>query len=285
MRMNINLYLTLARIHRPIGIWLLMFPAWWGVALGSAHFPPLLLLFLMTCGAVIMRSAGCVYNDIVDKDLDGRVARTATRPLAAGALSPKDALAFLLLLLIGGALILFSLPLAAILTGFVALGLVFLYPWMKRITYWPQFFLGLTFNMGILMGWLCEQQTLSLTPLLFYGGAIFWTIGYDTIYAFQDRKDDLLIGVKSSAIATSSAPKFFLSLFYGGALVLWAAGGKQAHFGGIYWFFLSLIGFHFLWQTFTLQENNTPNCRKRFESNTIIGVLLFLGIVFSHIID
>lgn len=155
---------------------------------------------------------------------------------------------------------------------------------MKRITYWPQFFLGLTFNIGIFMGWLSLHPNLSLTPFLFYGGAILWTLGYDTIYAFQDREDDLLIGVKSSAIAISSAPKFFLSLFYGGGLMCWAMGGKQSHFGWVYWFFLSLVSLHLVWQITTLREDDADNCLKRFKSNTNVAILLFLGILFSRFI-
>ncbi|MBY0292363.1 MAG: 4-hydroxybenzoate octaprenyltransferase [Alphaproteobacteria bacterium] len=283
--MTLNASLRLMRLHRPIGIWLLMFPAWWGIALASPSWPPLFLLLLFASGAVLMRSAGCVYNDMIDKDFDAKVARTAMRPLAVGELSSKKALFILLCLLGCSAFILFSLPWPVILTGFIALGLVFLYPWMKRITYWPQLFFGLTFNIGILMGWLSLHPALSLTPLFFYGGAILWSIGYDTIYAFQDREDDLLIGVKSSAIAISSAPKLFLCLFYGGTLILWGMGGKEAQLGWIYWFFLSLIALQLAWQIFSLKEGNAMNCQRKFESNTSIGFLLFLGIVFSHLID
>lgn len=231
-----------------------------------------------------MRSAGCVYNDIIDKDFDAQVRRTASRPLAAGEISSKKAFIFLSFLLAASALILFRLPSLVILTGFGALGLVLLYPWMKRITYWPQLFLGVTYNIGILMGWFCLHAQLSLVPLFFYGGAILWTIGYDTIYAFQDRTDDLLIGVKSSAIAISSAPKLFLSLFYGGALFFWGMGGKEAHLGWIYWVFLGLIALQLAWQVLSLREENARNCLKRFQSNAAIGILLLLGIVVSRLI-
>jgi 4-hydroxybenzoate polyprenyltransferase len=283
--MNLAAYIKLARLNRPVGIWLLMFPAWWGLALASPTWPPLFLLLFFACGAVLMRSAGCVYNDMIDKDFDAKVRRTATRPLAAGEVSSKEALSLLLFLLGGSALILFSLPPSVILTGFVALVLVFLYPWMKRITYWPQFFLGLTFNIGILMGWLSLQSTLSYVPFLFYGGAILWAMGYDTIYAFQDLEDDLFVGVKSSAIAISAAPKLFLSLFYGGALILWGMGGREAHLGWMYLFFLGLITLHMAWQISSLREDDSDNCLKRFKSNTNVGFLLFLAIVFSRLID
>ncbi|MBI2707222.1 MAG: 4-hydroxybenzoate octaprenyltransferase, partial [Proteobacteria bacterium] len=213
--MKITLYLKLARLHRPQAIWLLLLPAWWGIALASPGFPPLLFLFLFGAGALLMRSAGCIYNDIIDKDFDAKVRRTATRPLAAGDLNLKEAVIFLGLLLGVAAIILFTLPLPVIGTGFIALSLVFLYPWMKRLTYWPQLFLGFTFNIGLIMGWLSLSPTLSSVPLLFYGGAILWTLGYDTIYALQDMEDDLLVGVKSSALVVSSFVKFFLSLVYG----------------------------------------------------------------------
>lgn len=283
--MNFNAYVKLARLHRPVGIWLLMFPAWWGIALARPGWPAPLLLVLFAIGAILMRSAGCVYNDMIDKDFDAKVTRTANRPLAAGIISIKEAIGILIFLLGTSALILFSLPFPVIMTGFVALGLVFLYPWMKRITYWPQLFLGFTFNIGILMGWLCLTPTLSLVPFLFYAGAIFWTLGYDTIYAFQDREDDLLVGVKSSTFAIASAPKFFLSLFYASALLLWGIGGQMAHLGWIYLLFLGLIFFHFIWQILSLNKENPNNCLKRFSSNTQIGLLLFIAIVFSRVIN
>jgi len=283
--MTFNAYIKLARLHRPVGIGLLLFPAWWGLALASLSWPipPLLVLFAL--GAILMRSAGCVYNDIIDKDFDARVTRTAARPLAAGIVSIKEAYGLLIFLLGVSALILFSLPLPTIITGFIALALVFLYPWMKRITYWPQLFLGFTFNIGIFMGWLSVHPILSLTPFVFYAGAIFWTLGYDTIYAYQDMEDDLLVGVKSSTFVISAAPKLCLSLFYASALILWGIGGQMARLGWIYILFLSLIFFHFIWQILTLKKQDPSNCLKRFVSNTQIGLLLFIGIVFSRVIN
>lgn len=282
---KLNVYIRLARLHRPIGIWLLLFPSWWGIALASPQWPSFKFLILFGCGAVIMRSAGCIYNDIIDKDFDKKVRRTASRPLASGELSIKESLFFLLTLLTTAALILLSLPLPAILVGFIALSLVLFYPWMKRFTYWPQLFLGITFNIGIFLGWLCLQPTLSLIPALFYGGAIFWTIGYDTIYAFQDREDDLLAGIKSSALVVSTTPKLFLSLVYSAALILWVMGGIKAELIWIYWVLLSFIAMHLAWQVLSLKEDIPANCLKRFVSNTSIGILLFLAIVFSRLID
>ncbi len=281
---KITSYLKLARLHRPVGILLLLFPAWWGLGLASYGVPSNSLIILFALGALLMRSAGCVYNDIIDMNLDAQVTRTSTRPLATGELTKNEALAFLILLLMGAAVILFFLPAPVILTGFLALGLVLVYPWMKRITYWPQLFLGFTFNIGILMGWLCLKP-LSMVPFLFYGGAILWTIGYDTIYALQDKEDDLLIGVKSTAILVSGAPRLFLSGVYGLALVFWGVGGAVANLGWIYWVFWVLIYLLIFWQVLTLREDVPDNCMKRFESNAYIGLLLFLGIVFSHLID
>lgn len=282
---NFKKYVTLARLHRPVGIWLTLLPGWWGLALASSAFPCLSLLFLFACGATFMRSAGCIYNDIIDKDFDRNVKRTASRPLASGEVSLREALGVLFFFLLGGAMVLFALPLHVILIGFLTLVLIFLYPWMKRITYWPQLFLGITFNMGILLGWLCLQPNLTLIPLFFYGGAILWTLGYDTIYALQDIEDDLLVGVKSSAIAVFKAPKLFLGIVYGLSFSLWAIGGKEAGLKGTYWFFLGLIFFQFVWQIFSLEEDNIESCLNRFKANINVGILLFLGIVFSRLID
>lgn len=232
-----------------------------------------------------MRSAGCVYNDIIDKDLDSKVRRTARRPLASGELSIREAYGFLFLLLISSALILFSLPQRVILIGFIALGLVLIYPWMKRITYWPQLFLGMTFNIGVLMGWLSIESHLSFVPLLFYSGAIFWTIGYDTIYAFQDREDDHLVGIKSTALLVSSYPKLFIGSLYAVTLAFWFLGGREAHLSWPFWFLYALIGIHFMWQVLSLRVDDSENCLNRFSSNINSGLLLFLGIVFSRFID
>jgi 4-hydroxybenzoate polyprenyltransferase len=232
-----------------------------------------------------MRSAGCVYNDLIDKEYDAKVKRTAVRPLASEELSPYQAKVFLVTLLLGGALILFMLPYPVILTGFIALILIFLYPWMKRITYWPQAFLGLTFNIGLIMGWLSLENTLSLIPLMFYAGAILWTLGYDTIYGFQDIQDDLMVGVKSSSIAVAQKPRIFLSVVYGGTLFLWGYAGALAKLHWIYWVFWIFIYLLLFWQVLTLRIDNPLNCLKRFESNIYIGLLLYLGIVFSYLID
>src|SRR5215469_348452 len=194
-------YARLARLDRPIGTWLLLFPGWWGIALASERWPDPMLLLLFAIGAVSMRGAGCTLNDLADRHYDGQVARTRLRPLPSGAVSVRRAIVFLVLQLALGATVLLSLNWPTVLLGCAVLGLIGTYPFMKRITYWPQVFLGLNFNWGALLGWTAVTGALAPPPLLLYVGGVFWTIGYDTIYAHQDKEDDVRIGVKSSAIA------------------------------------------------------------------------------------
>lgn len=283
--MQMEGFIKLARIRQPVGILLLLFPSWWGLALASPELPSFYYLFVFALGAILMRSAGCVYNDMVDKDFDKKVRRTIHRPIASGEIPVYQGVLFLLALLAPAALILFSLPAACILVGLIALTLVFIYPWMKRITYWPQVFLGITFNTGIFIGWFAITPNLSLSPIFLFMGAILWTIGYDTIYAFQDRTDDLLAGVKSSALVVASYPKFFLSIIYGLVLLFWIMAGKTSQLGLTYWIFLTSIAIHFAWQVKTLEINKASNCFERFSSNVNVGFLLFIAIVFSRLID
>ena len=211
-------YCRLARLDRPIGTMLLLWPCFWGISLaaGSRSWPDLRLLALFAVGALVMRAAGCVINDIADRDFDARVARTAGRPLASGALTPLNAWLFLSALLAGGLVILLQLNRTAIILGLAALPLVGVYPFMKRITWWPQAWLGLTFNWGALMGWAAAGGGADWWPALaLYGAGIVWTLGYDTIYAHQDKEDDALIGVKSSArrLGDATRPCVFNILF------------------------------------------------------------------------
>src|SRR5690348_7601150 len=215
-------YARLARLDRPIGTWLLLFPGWWGIALAAERWPDPLLLLLFAVGAVAMRGAGCTLNDIADRHYDAQVARTRLRPLPSGAVSVRGAAIFLLLQLAVGAAILFSLNRTSILLGCAVLALIGTYPFMKRITYWPQVFLGLNFNWGALLGWAAVTGAVAIPSLLLYLGGVLWTIGYDTIYAHQDKEDDVLIGVKSSAIALGPRTRPWLFAFYGAALMLWA---------------------------------------------------------------
>jgi len=187
-------YARLARLDRPIGTWLLLFPGWWGIALAGPRWPDPLLLALFALGAIVMRGAGCTLNDIADRDYDGRVARTRTRPIPSGRVSVRQAAMFMAAQLAVGASILLSLNRPSIALGFAVLGLIAAYPYMKRITYWPQLFLGLNFNWGALIGWTAVTGGLGWPPALLYLGGIFWTLGYDTIYAHQDKEDDARIG-------------------------------------------------------------------------------------------
>jgi 4-hydroxybenzoate polyprenyltransferase len=275
-------YVRLARLDRPIGTWLLLFPAWWGIALASQRWPDPLLLLLFAIGAVAMRGAGCTLNDIADRDYDARVARTRLRPLPSGAVSVRQAVIFLLLQLAIGAAILFSLNRTTILLGFVVLGLIGTYPFMKRITYWPQVFLGLNFNWGALIGWTAVTGTLARPSLLLYLGGVFWTIGYDTIYAHQDKDDDVRIGIKSSAIALGEQTRPWLFVFYGIALVAWAAAGRTAGLGAMFWVGLAAAAAQLAWQAVRVATEDPADCLSKFRSNRAVGWLILGGIVAGH---
>jgi 4-hydroxybenzoate polyprenyltransferase len=277
-------WLKLARVDRPIGVWLLMWPCWWSAALaadGAWPDPRLLALFLV--GAFVMRTAGCVINDIMDRDFDARVERTKTRPLASGAISVRAALVFLVLLLLAGLAILVQLDRAAILVGAASLGLVALYPFMKRITYWPQLFLGLTFNWGALVGWAAVRGEVGLPALILYAGSIAWTIGYDTIYAHQDKEDDLAIGIKSTALRFGDQTKTWVAGFYVLFMLGLIAAGVMA---GLAWpFYLLLAGAagHFVWQVATADLDDPASCRRRFVSNEQLGLIVFAAIVAGQV--
>jgi len=281
----IELLFEIMRLHRPIGIWLLMLPCWFGLAYVSPSFPNPWYLMLFALGATVMRGAGCIYNDIVDRDLDAQVERTKGRPIARGDLTVPQAIVFIVILSMIGAIILYQFPGKAILAGVASLFLVMGYPWMKRITYWPQAFLGVTFNWGIWVAWGTQDQNLSLGIICLFLGSLLWTIGYDTIYAHQDREDDLLVGMKSSAIKFGEKTKPALWVLYGGSVLLWFIAGALA---GLHkWFYggMIAIAIHFIWQILTLDINNGPNCAQRFFSNTYVGLILFISIVLGRILN
>ena len=272
-------YARLARLDRPIGWWLLLLPCWWSVALASAGWPSLALLLLFFVGAVAMRGAGCTWNDIVDRDIDAAVARTRLRPLPSGAVTLKGALAFLALQCLIGLGVLLSFNSFAILLGFSSLLLVAIYPFMKRITYWPQLVLGLAFNWGALMGWAAVHGSLTAAPLLLYLGAVAWTIGYDTIYAHQDKEDDALIGVKSTALKFGEATQKWLWLFYGLAFIALAGAGAAAGLGPFFYPVLAMGAALLVWQIVTLDINDPARCLRLFRSNRDFGLVLFAAIV------
>jgi 4-hydroxybenzoate polyprenyltransferase len=275
-------YARLARLDRPIGTWLLLFPGWWGIALASGGWPDLALLLLFAIGAVVMRGAGCTLNDIADRHYDGLVARTRLRPLPSGAVSVRQAAVFLLLQLALGAAVLFSLNRTSVLLGFAVLGLIGTYPFMKRVTYWPQVFLGLNFNWGALIGWTAVVGALAWPSLLLYLGGVFWTIGYDTIYAHQDKEDDIRIGVKSSAIALGSRTRPWLFAFYGTALLLWAAAGHAAGLGMMFWVGLAATAWQLTWQATRVATDDPTDCLTKFRSNRVVGWLMLAGIIAGH---
>lgn len=277
-------YLRLARLDRPIGTWLLLFPGWWAIALAAPHWPDWRLMALFAIGAIVMRGAGCTFNDIVDRDFDGRVARTRARPIPSGAVSVRGAAAFLTIQLAIGAAVLFSLDETAIVLGVAVLALVGTYPFMKRITYWPQLFLGLNFNWGAIVGWAAVTGTLAAPALLLYAGGIFWTLGYDTIYAHQDKEDDVLIGVKSSALALGAATRPALFAFYAATVALWSAAAVAADLAWPIWLALLLVSAHFAWQAARVRVDDPADCLAKFRANRWTGWVLLIGIVAARVV-
>jgi 4-hydroxybenzoate polyprenyltransferase len=275
-------YARLARLDRPIGTWLLLFPGWWGIALASPRWPDWWLMLLFAVGALVMRGAGCTLNDIADRDYDGQVARTRLRPIPSGRVTVRQAAIFMTLQLAIGAAILFSLNRTSILLGVAVLGLIATYPYMKRITYWPQLFLGLNFNWGALIGWTAVTGALAWPPVLLYLGGICWTLGYDTIYAHQDKEDDARIGVKSSALALGNKTRPFLFLFYGAATAFWLAAGIADGLHPVFLAGLGLAGTQLAWQAVMVDINDPIDCLGKFRSNRVVGWLLLAGIAVSH---
>ena len=276
-------YARLARWDRPIGTWLLLFPAWWGIALAAQGWPDPLLLVLFAIGAAAMRGAGCTFNDIADRDYDGKVARTRLRPLPSGRVTVLQAGLFMTAQLAVGAAVLFSLNPVCWLLGVAVLALIGTYPFMKRITYWPQLFLGLNFNWGAILGWSAATGALAWPPVLLYVGGIFWTLGYDTIYAHQDKEDDARIGVRSSALALGERTRPFLFAFYAAALALWGVAGHLAALGAPFWIGLAGAALQLGWQAMWVDIDDPGDCLGKFRSNRLVGWLLFAGIIAGHL--
>ena len=266
----------LARLDRPIGWWLLFWPGAWAVVLagGAGERWPLILWLLL--GSIAMRGAGCVFNDIVDRDLDRKVARTAARPLASGAVSLKTAWVWLIFLCLVGLVVLLQLRPYAQLVSLGSLALVAAYPFMKRITGWPQIWLGLVFSWAALVGWSEVAGALTLPGLFLYAGTIFWVVGYDTIYALQDREDDALIGIGSSALSMGRHVRAGVTICYLAALSLWAGALWQVRPQWLALAALLPMAAHLLWQVGTLKEDGADPLAK-FRSNRFAGLLMFLG--------
>jgi 4-hydroxybenzoate polyprenyltransferase len=274
-------YARLARLDRPIGTWLLLFPGWWSLTMAAPAKPDLGLMALFAVGALLMRGAGCSFNDIVDREFDGRVARTATRPIPSGAVSVRAAAIFLGLQLLLALIVLLQMNGFTIALGAGSLALVATYPFMKRITYWPQAFLGLTFNWGALLGWAAATGSLQAPAVLLYAGGIAWTLFYDTIYAHQDKEDDALIGVKSTALKLGASTRPWLILFAVVALGFWIAAFASAGLGWAAYLGLAAAGLLFAHQIRAADFDDPADCLAKFNAHRWLGWMLLAGILLS----
>jgi len=285
---HLNLFIELTRLNNPIGYMLLFWPCLWGLTLvydfnGEiiTYFKYLTLFFL---GSIIMRSAGCIVNDIADKEFDKKVQRTKNRPVASGKISVKLAWFYTLTLCFFAFLILINFNLFTIILAIGSIPFAFTYPLMKRFTYWPQFFLGITFNYGIILGWVSINDSLNLAPVILYIGAIFWTLGYDTIYGFQDIKDDEIIGLKSTSIKFKKKPSLFLISCYLITITCLLVIGTIMKFNFIFYTFLIIPFLHlFFYQIKNLNIEISENCSKIFRSNNTLGFLIFINLLLGKI--
>ena len=285
---HLNLFIELTRLKRPIGYMLLFWPCAWGLTLVydfskslQIYFYYLLLFFL---GSVLMRSAGCIVNDVLDRNFDKKVTRTKNRPIASGKISVKIGLLYALILCSLAFLVLINFNHFTILIALASMPLAFTYPLMKRFTYWPQLFLGITFNYGLILGWTSMSERIDIVPIIFYIGAIFWTLGYDTIYGFQDIKDDEIIGVKSTSIKFKGTAKFFLIICYFFFTSSLLVGGYIMNFNLIYFLFLLLPIMHlFFFQINTFNSKNPSLCLRIFRSNNYLGIIIFSNILIGRL--
>ncbi len=283
-------YLQLMRADRPIGTWLLLWPCLWSIVLASHYhgssdlLPNIQLIILFSVGAFVMRGAGCVVNDLWDREADAKVERTKSRPLPSGRVTVTGAFVFLACLCIIGLIILLQLNRFTQIVGAFSLILIVTYPLMKRITYWPQLMLGFTFNWGALMGWAAVSQTIEPPALLLYAGGIFWTLGYDTIYAHQDKDDDEAIGVKSTALRFKDKTHLWISAFYVLTFLLFLTAGWASQMGLVFYTGLIIAGCHLIYQVRKLDIDDRELCLKLFKSNHHFGFLVFLSILAGHMI-
>ena len=285
---HLNLFIELTRLNKPIGYMLLFWPCVWGLTLVydfnseiNTYFKYLIFFLL---GSILMRSAGCIVNDIADKKFDQKVERTKNRPIASEKISIKLALLYALVLCFCAFLILINFNLFTIVLALASMPFAFSYPLMKRFTYWPQLFLGITFNYGLVLAWISINNSISLTPILFYIGAIFWTLGYDTIYGYQDIKDDEIIGIKSTSIKFKNNPKTFLTLCYSFLLISLILIGVLMNFNNIFYLFLIIPFCHlFFYQINFLNINKPEDCLKIFKSNNILGLIVCMNILVGKL--
>ena len=286
---QINLFIELTRLKRPIGFMLLFWPCLWGLTLvynfQSNLFNYFFYSILFLSGSILMRSAGCIVNDIADKNFDKKVERTKKRPIASGKVSVKLASIYALILCGIAFLVLINFNKLTILMALISMPLAFTYPLMKRITYWPQLFLGITFNYGLVLAWISIANEISIIPIIFYLGAIFWTLGYDTIYGFQDIKDDEIIGVKSTSIKFKNDPKKFLFISYCIFIISLFLIGVLMSFKYYYFIFLIFPIFHLLvFQIKKLNTNSPSDCLNKFKSNNFLGMIIFINILIGKLL-
>jgi len=286
---NIKLFIELTRLNKPIGFMLLFWPCIWGLTL-AYDFNLSLEIFifyvvLFFSGSVLMRSAGCIVNDISDKNFDKLVMRTKNRPIASGRISIKLAIIYTFVLCVIAFIVLINFNKFTILMALISMPLAFTYPLMKRFTYWPQLFLGITFNYGLVLAWISIKNDISLIPIIFYLGAIFWTLGYDTIYGYQDIKDDEIIGVKSTSIKFKLNPKKFILICYLTFITSMILIGMLMKFNLFYFLFLTIPIYQlFFFQIYKLNVNNPKSCLAKFKSNNFIGLIVFVNLLIGKII-
>ena len=281
---QLNLFIELTRLKKPIGFMLLFWPCAWGLTLAydfsSSLKTYLFYLILFFLGSVLMRSAGCIVNDILDRKFDEKVFRTKDRPIASGKISVKLGLFYASILCLVAFLVLINFNFFTIIIALASMPLAFTYPLMKRLTYWPQLFLGITFNYGLILGWTSINAEINLLPLIFYFGAIFWTLGYDTIYGFQDIKDDEIIGLKSTSIKFKSNPIIFLYICYTIFLLSLIMIGYLSEFNNLYFIFLVIIIYQmYIFQIKNFNSSKPLSCFKIFKSNNILGMLIFVSLL------
>jgi len=286
---QLNLFIELTRLKKPIGFMLLFWPCIWGLTIVYDFNGDLkkyfFYSFLFLAGAILMRSAGCIVNDIVDKNFDKKVERTKNRPIASGKISVKLASIYALSLCMIAFLVLINFNNFTIIMAMLSMPLAFTYPLMKRITYWPQLFLGITFNYGLVLAWISITNEISIIPIIFYMGAIFWTLGYDTIYGYQDIKDDEIIGVKSTSIKFKNSPKKFLFVSYSIFISSLILTGLFMNFKIFYFMFLIFPIYQLLKvQIKDLDINKTKDCLRKFKSNNTLGLIIFLNILIGKLI-
>ena len=286
---KIKLLIELTRLNKPIGFMLLFWPCIWGLTLAYDFYLSLeIFIFygaLFFSGSVLMRSAGCIVNDISDKNFDKLVERTKNRPIASGKISVRSASIYAALLCAIAFLVLINFNKFTILMALISMPLAFTYPLMKRFTYWPQLFLGITFNYGLVLAWISIKNDISIIPIIFYFGAIFWTLGYDTIYGYQDIKDDEIIGVKSTSIKFKNNPKKFVLVCYLTFIASLILIGLLMKFNLFYFLFLIVPIFQLIFfQIFKLDVNNSKSCLAKFKSNNFVGLLILINLLIGKII-